>query len=251
MRVLFLLIFLWWPTNVFAQSIHEIEWLSENFPPFNYVDENNIPQGLYIDILEQMWKRTGIRKSKEDIRMFPWARGIQMLDKGAGTSLFAMGMTEERLKRYKFVGPVKSINVGIIAKKSKNFRFNSISEINQTLASKRLGAVRDDSGHRLFVDAGGKSDLLYLSVQTDSMIRMLELDRLDAISLVNITAFWEMKEIGIDSNQYELVYLLTLLPSGFAFHKDTEQSAIDQLQDAFDSLYEEGTIKTIEDRYLQ
>ncbi len=114
-----------------AQDVHilnkleQINWLTESYPPFSYIDtKDNKLKGVMIDILIEMWKEVGLNKDREDIEVYPWARGVHMLEDDPLVCLFGMGITQERKTKYKFVGSISPGIYGIIAKKSKNYHFN-------------------------------------------------------------------------------------------------------------------------------
>lgn len=64
-----------------AQTPEEIVWISEQYPPFNYLDESNTPH---------------LKKSLQDIRFYPWGRAYAMAQDQKNICLFSMGYTKER-----------------------------------------------------------------------------------------------------------------------------------------------------------
>jgi len=233
-------------TTTIGQTLEDIHWVSEEFPPFNYLDENNTPKGFMLEILLEVWKKVGLRKSSNAIDFLPWARGYQMVQNDPKVCLFAMAMTPERKKLFKFVGPIGGSHIGIITKKSKNLKIKTLSD----LTPLTIGVVRDDIGEHLLKSKGVPSSRFHQVVSRESLIGMLGKDRVDAISYGMATAFWTMKQLGMDTNQYELSYVLKKGISGYAFHKDVNPRLIQTLQNALNELIADGTVKRIRDSYL-
>ena len=197
-----------------------------------------------------MWEKTGLDTNTDDIKVLPWARSYLLLQKVPGTALFAMSRTEKRESLFKWVGPISVPPISIIAKKEKNYNFTSIEDINSQLTDAQLGGVREDSGSQYFLENSGNPDLLMTVSDGELLIKMLEADRVDAIAYLYSVATYLMKKNNIDTSSYELVYKLKPDAQGwYAFHKDTDQATIDQLQSAFDELLQDGTISRIDESY--
>ena len=236
-------------SNAYSQTLDQIQWMTEEFPPLNYT-EDSVRKGLFVDVLKAMWAKLGVEKLPEDIEVLPWARSYMLLQNVPGTALFATSRTAQREDLFKWVGPINVQPISIIAKKEKNYDFTSIEAVNQQLADARLGGVREDSGSQYFLENAGDPDLLVTVSGGDLLVKMLEADRVDAIAYLYNVAIHLMKTNNIDTSKYELVYKLKPDAQGwYAFHKDTDQSIIDQLQSAFDELVEDGTISRIDQKY--
>jgi len=231
--------------SAFGNDINEIKWITENYPPFNYVDDEGELRGVTIDILMEIWEKVGLKKTKKDIEVLPWARGMLILKNDDTTCLFGMGINESRKKKFIFVGSIPNVNRGIIAKKSKNYSFNSLSEINSGFGDSKIGVVRDDIGQIVFLEQGGNPRLLYQVVSGENLVLMLKLDRIEAIVYGDIPAYKLMKKVKIDYAAYEMFYVFSKGVSGYAFNKKTDPEIIRKLQQAYDELYRDGIVMRI------
>ncbi len=236
---------------LFAQKLEDIKWITENYPPNNFQNEKGELAGFTVDILVEMWKIVGLKKSKSDINLYPWARGIHNLDSFNDVCLFGMGINKERLKKYSFVGKIPNSIRALIAKKSMNYKFNSIDDINNNVESKKIGAVRDDISGNSFVSAGGNNDLVHYVSEGDQLIKMLKAKRVDLIAFADASTYKLMKKHGLNRFDYEIVYIFSQDISGYAFNKKTSPSIINKLQKAYDKLWKDGTIMKIRDKYLK
>lgn len=233
-------------------KLNQIKWITEQYPPFNYVDNDGQLKGLMVDILIEIWKKTGIKKTKKDIVIAPWTSGILMLEKDPLVCLFGMGMTNGREKKYNFVSSVSTGVYGLIAKKSKKFRFKSTLEINEFFKgkSKIIGAIRNNFGSLYFTELGGNPDLLFHVGLGYQLVKMLETDRVEMISFAELPAIAEMIKNNIKYKNYEIVMVSKKIRNAFAFNKNADPNVLKVLQNAFDKVNEEGTSEMILKKYL-
>ena len=57
------------------RGIHELEWMTEEYPPYNFGDKEGVNQGIAIEYLEAIFKNLKINKLRKDIQLLPWTRG--------------------------------------------------------------------------------------------------------------------------------------------------------------------------------
>jgi len=237
-----------------AQTIENIQWITEEYPPYNYQEKGDL-KGIAVDTLLAIWKKIGLNKTAKDIKVFPWARGVKMLKTKPGTCLFSTTITNERknILGWKFIFPIPLITEEpenhIIARKSKKIVFNSIEELKNF--NGKYGVVRGDIGEGLLIEAGVNSLKFDKAPNPVSLVKKLEKGRYDLISYSFSTATTKMKEVGIDPAKYEVVFEFPPTPMGFAFHHSTDESIIKKLQSALDELHSEGTAEKIKNKYIK
>ena len=98
-----------------ATPIDELEFLTENYAPFNY-EKDGKAQGITVDLLLEMFKKEGSSKTREDITVLPWSRGYRMAQDKKNVVLFVTVRTEPREHMFKWVGPIMPAITGRIAK---------------------------------------------------------------------------------------------------------------------------------------
>ncbi len=244
--------------SVFGQESHlkkldQMVWITEHYPPFSYIDNKDGQlKGLMVDILLEMWKKVGLRKTTKDILVYPWARGVVNLEDDPQVCLFGMGITKERTKKYKFVISISPGVHGLIAKKIKGYHFSSIESVNKAFSGKRgvIGVVRDDYGEKNFLEQGGNPELLYQVSGGRQLIKMLEIDRLEMIAFGELPAISIMEQENIDISEYEIPIISNELISGFAFNKNVEPAVLIVLQNAMDEVKSEGFADRIMRTYI-
>lgn len=229
-----------------GQPLDKVKWMTEEYAPYNFT-EKGVHKGISVDVLIEIWKKTGLNKTEKDIAMLPWARGYKLAQEQKDTCLFSMTITEERKNLFKFVGPICSSDTSIIANKSKGLKINSTEDLKKL----KIGTVREDVGEQLLVSAGLDINTLDRTNSADLLVKKLDKGRMDAAAYGMQTVKYNMKTAGIDSSQYEEIYALKKGEMAFAFHKDTDPAIIDVFQKALDELKKDGTIDKIVNGYLK
>jgi polar amino acid transport system substrate-binding protein len=234
-------------TALFAQSVDDLVLITEDYAPLNFSKDGKV-QGISVDVMVEILKVTGSKKTRKDISLQPWARGYQQVQEKENTVLFAMSRTEAREELFKWVGPIIPSNIVLIAKKSRGIKINSAEDINQY---NRIVVVRDDIGEQMLLELGVPEENLRQSNSGISSAKMLDKDRVDMWAYGRIVAAWNIKELGFNPGDYEEVYTLKESQQYFAFHKDTASTVIENLQKALDELQNNGKLQEIANSYLK
>ena len=77
--------------------------LCENDPPAQFRDVEGNLTGYTVELVREIQKRVG---NQDEIKMVPWARGYEMIQKYPDVVLFQMSRSAEREKMFNWVGPV-------------------------------------------------------------------------------------------------------------------------------------------------
>jgi polar amino acid transport system substrate-binding protein len=236
------------PIEEKRRAVEEMEWMVEQYPPFNFVDaEDGKLKGITVDILMKMFERTGVNLTRKDMKVLPWANAYKKLQNKPNTALYSTTYTEDRLKIFKFVGPIVPSQVSIIAKKDKSLEINSIEDMNQL----KIGVVREDIGEQLLKSLGVRESAIKGSNKVGFLVNKLHKGKLDAIAYAEDIAKFQFKLEGIEFNQYEVIYVLHASAMGYTFHKSADLAVIDFLQKALDELKADGTVDEIVATYLR
>ncbi len=231
------------PYKVFSKaaiSADDLIYLTENFPPHNYMKNGSI-DGVSVEILELIWKKMGVSKTKSDIALVPWARGIKRLENEPNIVLFGMGFSQDRAKKFHWAGPYFSQTISLIAKKEKKIRINTIDDAKAF----QIGVVREDIGQQTLLKLGFDSSKLDLSSDIDMLFRLFKYERFDLICYVENVFFDYAGRQDINGMLFETVIQIVSTNSGFGFSKKIPVSLIKQFQTALDQLKEENAIDII------
>ncbi len=228
--------------NTYASDFDKLSFYSENFPPFNYLDENGELQGPSVDVLIQLFSRLHIEKSKQDIAVLPWARSYQFLLTKRGTVLFVVSRTPERESLFKWVGPVTQSRNAMIGKKIKA----PLKLAKKDLLQYNIVVVRNDAAGQILLQQFEHTGITTVDVTSaEQAIGMLELNRADLFAYDENVFNWIADKNGVNTQLYDSVYELSESKHYFAFHIDTPDAVIEAFQTALDALKSDGTWENI------
>ncbi len=230
-----------------TKQIESLYWMTEEYPPFNYVDEaDGQLKGITVDVLMRMFERAGVNLTRHDLHVLPWQRSYQKVLHEPNTVLFSTTYTMERLQELRFVGPIIPTRVSIVAPRQAGLTITSVAD----LESLRIGVIRDDVGHQLIRAAGVGEEAIHSIPTPLGMVRMLAVGRLDAIAYAEDVARYQFTLANIDPDDFESVYILKQSYMGYAFHLDTDPRILEPLRKALDELHTDGTVARIYESYL-
>lgn len=87
-----------------AAKSHELLLTTENYPPFNMQDDGTRRiVGISTDLVREIMKRAKVRYR---MQFLPWQRAYAKALQGADTCVFSTTETDERLPKFKWVGPL-------------------------------------------------------------------------------------------------------------------------------------------------
>ncbi|MCK5164794.1 MAG: ABC transporter substrate-binding protein [Desulfobacula sp.] len=231
-----------------ADSINNIKFMTENYPPYNYC-ENGRLKGIYVDVLMEISKRTDSTLKRDDIDLMPWARGYRSILKNKKKCLFGMARNKDRENLFKWAGPVSHGRTVLIAKAGFKLKINCLDDIHNL----KIGVVKDDVNEKFLLNAGIKKANLVYSYGNKAVKEILiELDRgiIDLWAYGETTARWLIKKFSFNPKNYKSVYLLNNNKGYFAFSKDVSDSFINRFQNELDKIMADGTYRKIASIYL-
>ena len=245
LRKLLIILILISSTSLAAQTLDDLVFLTEEYAPLNYEEDGKL-QGISVEVLAEMFRLVDAQKTVKDIKLWPWARGYRTVLNQKNTVLFSMVRTEARENLFKWVGPIVPSHVVIIAKKGRGIEINTPEDI----GNYKVGVVREDVGEQLLVELGVRKETLFQTVSGISTAEMLHEDRIDMWAYEEIVATWNIRSIGGNPRDYEVIYSLKKSDYFFSFHRDTDDKIIARFQEALDELKRDGKFEEIVNKYI-
>ena len=197
---------------------------TEHLPPFNYL-ENNKVLGSSTKLLEKLLHQHGHSIAHDNINLTSWARGYHEALHTPNTILYSMARTPEREHLFKWVGPINTLSIGLVAKKSAHVVISEPA----CLHNYTIAVMHDTAAEKVLLGLGMKIEQLERFSNVTSQLKKLHEGRVDAMAF-GIEAMYAMLEKeGIDPLAYETVYILQKSDLYFAFHKDTNNDMIEAL----------------------
>ena len=227
---------------VLVQPVQSAELLilTENLPPLNYV-KDGVLVGPSVEIVKEIQKRVG---SREDIKVYPWARAYKMALEDENVVLFGMTHTKAREDIFKWVGPLATKRDILVAKKDSGIKINSLEDAKKV---NRIGTLRDDTRERL-LQSHGFTNLESVSDEQKNA-KKLVMGRIDlwAYKQPGLKTVCELA--GVDYNEIEEIYHLRVIDVSIAFSKRTSDSIVQKWRKAFNDMIADGTVKKIRDKW--
>ena len=201
--------------------------------PFVIVSNSGTVSGAAVDVVDTIMKRAGNPIRKDDIQTITWARALDDTENKYGTMLFCVAKTYQRSKKFKWVGPIADLNLGLVAKRESNIQIRKKSE----LKDYRIGVVRNSAPIHILEGSYGISPSNLTLLSGDELqFRMLEQGRVDLITQADTAAPAWLEALGMHQADFEMVHVMKHLNLYIAFNKETDQALIDRIQAALDDL---------------
>jgi polar amino acid transport system substrate-binding protein len=230
--------------SVHAQTFPKFTIMTENWKPYNF-SEDGKTQGVAVDLLLLMLEKVGSKQIRKDIKILPWSRAYGLLTHKPNTMLFSMTRNSKRENLFKWVGPIDENLIEIIARKDRNVTINTIADIHKY----KIGTILDNAGEQLIVAQGVPLHKMQRVVGRTQVQHLLHIGRID-VTAGNLQGFMDScRAAGYNPDNYESVFVLNRNSIFYAFHKDTPNSVIVQLQEAFDEIKTDGSYTKIRKKY--
>ncbi|MET0101866.1 MAG: transporter substrate-binding domain-containing protein [Sedimenticola sp.] len=148
-----------------AQAESLVVAVHKHFPPHYILDENRVPDGFAVDVLEEIADRRGMRLV---YRVFDdWAGMQEALRHGEVDLIPNMGITPQRRAFATFTDPVETFAIGLFVRET-NQDIHKLSD----LVGKRAAGVERNVGLRL-LKAAGNIEVITYDTQEHALFELL------------------------------------------------------------------------------
>lgn len=219
----------------FADSIDDLTWIAQDYPPYSYVDNNSQNQGLLINLVGTILKKSGSTKTIADIEIRSFSKMFMYSNNKQNTVFFPLAKTPDRESYFKWVGPI-FINQPVVFTKAdkrstdqgltgrKPIIISQIDDLkNYTIMGrdKYTGVVQLKNAG-INVQSGDTDSDNFLALKQDQ-VQMVVCDKAVGQYLI--------KNLELMPTDYQIVYELEPNEMNFAFNKDTDDDLINQVRD--------------------
>lgn len=176
---------------------------TENYPPYNYLDDAGQVVGLATEKVQQVMDATGLQY---EIRLAPWKRGLHYVETGDNTLIYSMTRTPDRETRFQWLVPLAQSNFFLFARQSDNRLITWDKVKNGTYTG---ACVSNDLGCELFRWVGmPEANIIRIASNETADFRMVAAGRADLyISDINVNRRLRISE-GFDPGQIKPVLRL-------------------------------------------
>lgn len=197
---------------------------TDEMPPYNY-KKNGKVIGYSVAKLKDIMKKNGSEFSENDIKYAPWSRCYNEVLINKKSILFSTARIPSKEKQFKWVGPIDIMNIGVIAKKSKNIKIDKIADFEKY----SIGTLNDSGAESLLVEKGIPLNKLDRFFDINAQLKKLVSGRIDMLAFSVPALYYLLEEMGVNSDEYETVYLIKEVGLYYAFSNDTDEKIIIKL----------------------
>jgi polar amino acid transport system substrate-binding protein len=249
MKITTLIIILLWHCIALADVTQDIEYIIDDFPPFNFIGPDGNPTGINVDILYAIFQKLESSKGYADIKLKPWARGYNEVQiKSKKNVLFSMSRIPQREKLFKWVGPLTSSTTAVftLAGNPHNIEINDNTDLRKYIYT----VVREDSGEK-FLRANETPDVnITTTAEFLALPQMVGSKRTQAFVYNVVVAKWLLKTNNFPPNKFDVVYAKERGRHYFAFNNSIDDAIVAEHQKALDTIKSEpGTMEDIYNKY--
>ena len=221
------------------------KWLTEDYPPFNYLDEQGELIGIATDTLLRVYQELEIKLTSRDILIVPWARLYYNMETYDDYAAYSMIYTDDRAKAFQLVTtPLKvQVSIMVLEERKKELEDKALREL-------KIAVVREDIGHQL-IESQNITAKQVITTSASSMLQMLLHHRVDAIAYAEDVAIFQFNKLALDQRNIVPVHRLNAGSlNSFVFHKTTPKCVTSLFAKTMQKLHNKNELKTIRDKYL-
>ncbi len=217
--------------NVFSLNIQDIKIVTEELPPFLFLDKNGDAQGLLANRVNEVIKKL---KIKNKIEVQPWVRAYVTALKNEGTMLFPMAKTKDRELLFKYCCVIFKARIYLFKLKSRtDIHLKTIAEAKKYT----VGVVREDIKHKILTNLG----FPHLEIAASQEINFKKFigKRTDLFASNETSLQYQLKEINMSlQDVVKLVEITNTDPNRYiAFNNNTDDAIIAQVKNTLKDIY--------------
>lgn len=228
-----------------AQTADDLNFYTEEYPPYNFRGPDGRLQGISIDLLHEVLLKLKSAKTPDGIRLVPWDEAYNSLLNGKNVCTFGTTRSETREDLFKWAGPIVPSRTVVIAKKdSKTLKSN------EDLKNYRVAVIKNDAGHHIARSLGVPENNFVVALKMDDLFNAMEDGTADFWVYEEAVVQWFLKSRSA-INRYAVVAALGANDLSYAFSKDVPDTIVLQFQDAIDEIKSSSNYLDILARYTR
>lgn len=225
-----------------AKEPDELVYLTEDYYPFNYVEEKRVV-GIMPDLIREMWSVMGVEE--QEFHIYPWARAYEMIQNELDTVLFSMSRTKEREPLFKWVGPITVDRFMLFARKDRHPSAFTLND----LKGADVGTVRDDIGDQAMAALGTKAKIRPVA-DVNINLRKIMNNRIDYMVHDEVSMRMLLRRHQLPEDALVPVYLVRKVASHIAVSRNVPDELIHRMNDALYKVRNSPAYDRIFEKYM-
>ena len=216
---------------------------SDNYPPYNYLNEDGIPTGIDVELATEAFNRMGYQVEVVQIN---WEKKKELVESGEIDCIMGCFSMEGRLDDYRWAGPyIASCQVVAVNENSDIYKLSDLEGKNLAVQSttKPEGIFLKRTDERIpklgNLISLGHRELIYT---------FLGKGYVDAVGAHEESVVQYMKDY--DTSFRILEEPLMVVGIGVAFAKDDDRGICEQMDQTLEEMRQDGTSLKIIEKYL-
>lgn len=198
-------------------SATQLRFLTEEYPPFNYLDEQQQVAGIATTRLRTMLEDTGLQA---EFQLLPWARAYTEARLNENTCVYSTTRTPEREAKFHWLGPLHISQWGAFSLPEAGLQATQLDQLDGL----RIGSFREDAVGQYVAGLGHQ--LILATTDRENLTRLR-----NGLIDVWVTGVTHAQRIAADE-QVSLTHLFTFneVPLYLACHRDISPGLIQRMQ---------------------
>jgi polar amino acid transport system substrate-binding protein len=228
---------------IFNSQAEQIKIVTEDFAPYNYI-ENNQLIGIHTSLIKEILSKT---QTEAKFHVYPWARAYNMALQEKNTLIYSIARSKSREKLFQWVGPITPVTTCLFALKSRvDIDFNELE------SAKKYTTVTQMEGRtaHVLMDKGFKKKSLMRATSIENALKVLLNGRSDLLGYPELPIYHLIKQLGMEPhNVVKKTHCFTDAEMYMAFSLNTSIEIVELFQQALSELINAGEYKNIFTEY--
>ena len=212
-------------------SVHPLTYLTEQSPPYNYL-ENGTAKGFAVDLIREAARNAGRDASPGAFSVLPWNEAYQKALNEPDVVLFSTSRLPEREQLFQWVGPFESANTVLFATRVSGIEVNTPGDLDHY----KIAVIKDDMAGIQLRTLGVAESRIVTYPDTAGAIHALESGAVDLWAYEQLSGDYlsrhETGRVGI----FVPVYTMNSTGLYYAFSRGTSPDTVLSFQLSLDDL---------------
>ena len=220
----------------------DIKVVTENYPPYQFVDNNGVIQGCAVDLVKALFKQSG---DDLKINLIPWARAYYLVKNFKNTLIFSMARNTLREHNFYWIGKIRQEKYLFWGLKS-NYPQKTLNE--SEFSHSIVAVAKDTTNDQMLTQMGYKN--LHRITENTQAIKMLLNQRVNLMVETEIGMRKRFEKRGYDFSKVKAVYKIPKLDYDLyiAMSLQTDKQIVQSFRQAYSNLVKSGSYAEIMSR---
>ena len=220
-----------------------LNYYTEQAPPYNFQAGKGPIDGFSVRLLELVLQELGAPPPK--IQLLAWDRAYYLLTQQPDAVLFTLSRTPHRFPQFKWACPISRSRVVILGKADNSPKLEQLTD----LKAQKIGAIRADVGEQLLLNQQVSEQQIVATQNMHQLLRLFVANRLPFIAVHEITAQYELSQLGQKPQTFRSALILATLDDCYAFNAAISDEVVQRFQQALRQLQQRPEFGQLQAEY--